>query len=239
MRWFRFYDDAINDPKVQRLAPNLFKTWVNLLCLASKSGGKLPSDDDIAFLLRVSVQDAAQQLQDLILAGLIDIGPRGERVPHNWLERQYASDSSAERTRKYRTKLKEKTCDVTGDGEVTVQSQTQSQNREESQGLLHNQASAKAKTEGIDSGFGKGKVEEGIVRRARDLDVPVDEYLATMLAAGAKIKKPAGYFVKCCIEHLRTKIPTKKIPDKIMNDAIYWGDEKAKGQIISALLEVV
>ena len=48
-RWFRFYDEALDDPKVQRLAPHLFKTWINLLCLASKEDGTMPSNDDIAF----------------------------------------------------------------------------------------------------------------------------------------------------------------------------------------------
>ena len=55
-RWFRFYDEALDDPKVQRLAPHLFKTWINLLCLASKEDGTMPSNDDIAFRLRISVQ---------------------------------------------------------------------------------------------------------------------------------------------------------------------------------------
>ena len=62
----------LDDPKVQRLSPTLFRAWVNLLCLASASDGKLPSIDDIAFKLRVSVQDAQQHIDELILAGLLD-----------------------------------------------------------------------------------------------------------------------------------------------------------------------
>lgn len=119
MTWFRFYHEALDDPKVQRLTPTLFKAWVNLLCLAARKGGKLPSVDDIAFSLRVSVNDAQQQVDELILAGLLDIGPKGDVTPHNWQGRQYKSDSSAERTRKYRERLKKKAsdvgCDVTCD----------------------------------------------------------------------------------------------------------------------------
>ncbi len=126
-RWFRFYDEALDDPKVQRLPPHLFKTWINLLSLASKCDGILPSVDDVAFRLRLSVQDAEQHLSDLVLAGLIDIERNGQRTPHNWQHRQYASDSSAERTRKYRERNKKNTCDVTGDVTVTVQKQIQSQ----------------------------------------------------------------------------------------------------------------
>ena len=33
MNWFRFYHGALHDPKVQSLRPELFKFWVNLLCL--------------------------------------------------------------------------------------------------------------------------------------------------------------------------------------------------------------
>lgn len=131
-RWFRFYDEALDDPKVQRLAPHLFKTWINLLCLASKEDGTMPSNDDIAFRLRISVQDAAQQIDDLTLAGLIDIRPDGKREPHGWSARQYASDSSAERTRKYRKRLKEKPRDVTCDVTVTLQKQNRTDSEKES-----------------------------------------------------------------------------------------------------------
>ena len=109
--WFRFYAEAIDDPKVQRLAPNLFKTWVNLLCIASQSGGILPSIDDIAFRLRMSVHDAEQQISDLILAGLIDITDAG-RSPHNWSGRQFQSDCSTERVRKHRRNKVETQCNV-------------------------------------------------------------------------------------------------------------------------------
>ena len=35
-QWLRLYDDVLDDPEVQRLPPDLFKHWVNLLCLANK-----------------------------------------------------------------------------------------------------------------------------------------------------------------------------------------------------------
>ena len=52
-RWFRFYDGALNDAKVQRLPAPLFKAWVNLLCLASMHDGVLPPVADISFSLRI------------------------------------------------------------------------------------------------------------------------------------------------------------------------------------------
>jgi hypothetical protein len=33
--WFRVYDDVVDDPKVQRLEPSLFKALINLWCLTS------------------------------------------------------------------------------------------------------------------------------------------------------------------------------------------------------------
>lgn len=106
LTWFRFYNEALDDPKVQRLTPTLFKTWVNLLCLASQADGSLPSSDDIAFRLRMSANDAASQIDELTLIGLIDITPDGKRTPHNWHGRQFASDhgdrTAADRMRRYR-----------------------------------------------------------------------------------------------------------------------------------------
>jgi hypothetical protein len=101
-RWFRFYSETLNDPKVQRLPAQHFKTWVNLLCLAGSNGGKLPRRDDIAFQLRMSDHDAQIQIDELIGVGLIDIAADGSLEPHNWKGRQYISDCSTERVRKYR-----------------------------------------------------------------------------------------------------------------------------------------
>jgi hypothetical protein len=125
MKWFRFYGEALDDPKVQRLPAHLFKTWANLLCIASQGGGKLPSDDDIAFRLRMSVHDAASNLDDLILAGLIDIDAKGVRRPHNWEKRQYVSDTSTGRVRKHRKRKKI----ATGNSDETFQETPPEQNR--------------------------------------------------------------------------------------------------------------
>ena len=101
MRWFRFYDDVVNDPKVQNIAPPLFKSWVNLLCLASKYDGRLPPIRDIAFALRIAPGKAETIIQALVNAGLIDRDDAGLR-PHNWAGRQRTGDDSAERQKRYR-----------------------------------------------------------------------------------------------------------------------------------------
>lgn len=82
-RWFRFHAEAINDPKVQRLEPRLFKTWVNLLCLACQHEGKLPKIPDIAFAMRREVSAVESDLRALGNADFLDV-EHGVLRPHNW-----------------------------------------------------------------------------------------------------------------------------------------------------------
>jgi hypothetical protein len=98
------YDEILDDPKVQLLSPELFRTWVNLLALACRNDGVLPPVGTVSFALRISTHDAQSRIDDLILAGLIDIRPDSRLQPHNWPNRQFTSDSSTERVRKFRAK---------------------------------------------------------------------------------------------------------------------------------------
>lgn len=99
--WFRFYEAALDDPKVQALTGEQFKGWVNLLCLAKRGNGALPPHKDIAFALRKSGSDTTKLLDFLVSAGLLD---RDETVlrPHNWNVRQYKSDVSTDRVKRFR-----------------------------------------------------------------------------------------------------------------------------------------
>jgi DNA-binding transcriptional MocR family regulator len=108
MQWFRFYSEALEDPKVQRLPPALFKTWVNLLCLASKgeSGGALPDAEDCAFALRMDLDTYSQHTAELLDRGLIDA--RDDHLAmHNWDGRQKRSDNVTARVHKYREQKKQ------------------------------------------------------------------------------------------------------------------------------------
>lgn len=102
MEWFRLYDCVLDDPKVQRLPPPLFKHWINLLCLANQSTprGTLPAVPDIAFRLRIGEDQAHDVIAQLNAAGLLDQGETLE--PHNWPNRQKRSDDSAPRVAKHR-----------------------------------------------------------------------------------------------------------------------------------------
>lgn len=112
--WFRFYNDALNDPKVQQLSPKLFKYWVNLLCIASKNDGQIPPIFDLAFCLRITEEQTISAIDTLERRGLIHKKAQGF-TPHSWEERQFKSDTSRDRTAKWRERHR----DVTRDGLVT------------------------------------------------------------------------------------------------------------------------
>lgn len=107
-RWFRMYDEILEDPKVQKLPDDLFKAWVNCLALASRHGGTLPSVPDIAFAFRMPENAVITLLDRLSNATLIDRvngGPNGWRyAPHSWAKRQYKSDTSTPRVKRFREK---------------------------------------------------------------------------------------------------------------------------------------
>jgi hypothetical protein len=106
-RWFRVYDDLVDDPKVQRLDPPLFIALINLWCLTSANGGVLPPIDEIAFKLRMKPQRAQRVLDALKAAGLFEDDQTGTH-PHNWAGRQHKSDvedpTAAERMRRHRNR---------------------------------------------------------------------------------------------------------------------------------------
>lgn len=101
MLWFRYYVEALNDPKVQLLSPELFKFWVNCLCVARQKNGLLPDVASLSFQLRMDASKAEAAVQDLITSGLLD--RNGEVLtPHNWNVRQYQSDVSTARVKRHR-----------------------------------------------------------------------------------------------------------------------------------------
>jgi hypothetical protein len=67
--WFRVYNDLVDDPKVQRLDPPLFKALINLWCLASANDGVLPPINEIAFKLRMKPEKVQRVLTELRAAG--------------------------------------------------------------------------------------------------------------------------------------------------------------------------
>ena len=101
MRWLRLYEDACTHHKLCNLSDHDFRVWVELLCLASKNDGLIPPLDLLKKVLRRRSDHLKSTLNVLIKASLIDECDSGF-IPHNWLKRQYKSDFSKERTKRWR-----------------------------------------------------------------------------------------------------------------------------------------
>jgi hypothetical protein len=102
-RWFRFYADAMRNPKVARLSDKQFRLWVELLAVASENDGLLPCLDDLRYMLNRRLDHLSTGVEQLISMGLIDRLTDGYE-PHNWSKFQYKSDTSNERVTRHRAK---------------------------------------------------------------------------------------------------------------------------------------
>ena len=102
-RWFRFYSEAIRNPKVARLTDKEFRLWVELLAVAAENDGAIPCLDDLKHLLKRRLDHLSTSVERLISMGLIDALALGYE-PHNWSKFQYKSDTSTERVHKHRAK---------------------------------------------------------------------------------------------------------------------------------------
>lgn len=100
-RWWRAYDEAVDDPKLMLLSDRAHRAWFNLMCLASVGDGRLPERKVIELKLRLSPSKTQAVLTELVEAGLIDESDDG-LTPHNWNGRQYKSDVSTERVQRFR-----------------------------------------------------------------------------------------------------------------------------------------
>jgi len=152
-RWWRAYDEAVDDPKLQRLPAELFRGWFNLCCITSQNGGSLPPISDVAFKLRLSEAKAQQIIDQLLQVGLLDETGEGCR-PHNWEKRQYKTDNddptNSVRQKRYRERHRNANSNghrngsnsVTLSGTVThpetEQRQKQKQIKDPSQGRIVN-----------------------------------------------------------------------------------------------------
>jgi len=103
--WFRAYEEFAHDPKVQMMNEADQRRLTMLFHL--RCGGHLnPSDEEVVFLLRIEMDSWLTTKQLFIEKGFIDESNR----LLNWEKRQYESDTSTERVRKYREKSKTAQC---------------------------------------------------------------------------------------------------------------------------------
>lgn len=124
MPWFRLYAEITGDPKIRRIArittwtkASVLGFWVTLLALASEgtprgaltiSEGINYETEDLADITGLEPEEITRIIQELITADMLTIGETGAWEITNWDSRQFASDNSTERVRKYRSKNPEK-----------------------------------------------------------------------------------------------------------------------------------
>ena len=108
MKWFRLYTEIIDDPKLQKLSDSEFRDFIYMMCLAceTEKDGLIPhSKEDIAWRLRRDVTSLCDALVTLEKQHIVNDNGEGIRFL-NWEKRQYKSDTSAERTKRWREKQK-------------------------------------------------------------------------------------------------------------------------------------
>lgn len=103
--WFRMYSEFANDPKVQMLSEAMQRRLIMLFCLRCSDVTVTASDEEIAFQLRISDAELQETKAVFIAKGFVT---KTWEIK-NWDKRQFASDSSAERTRAYRAKKRDVT----------------------------------------------------------------------------------------------------------------------------------
>jgi uncharacterized phage protein (TIGR02220 family) len=106
MKWFRLYDEILDDPKMMALSAKEFQTWILLLCLANRETagkrGEICRDfATISRQLHGENRTISQILKRFIELGLIQENGKSIRIV-NWDKRQFKSDDVLQRVKRYR-----------------------------------------------------------------------------------------------------------------------------------------
>jgi hypothetical protein len=99
-KWFRFHTEFSKDPKVQSMSEALQRRLVMLFCLECSGELAVLSKEEIAFFLRINDETLHETFQLFQDKGFLDENLRIK----NWKKRQYASDTSTDRVKKFREK---------------------------------------------------------------------------------------------------------------------------------------
>lgn len=102
--WFRMYAEFASDAKVQMMSEAMQRRLLMVFCLRCSDVTVTLSDDEIAFQMRISADELAETKALFVRKGFIDSAWN----VLNWEKRQFASDSSAARTRAYRDRQRDK-----------------------------------------------------------------------------------------------------------------------------------
>jgi len=104
--WVKLYHEVLHDPKMGRLTDNLWRRVIEMILLAGENGGTgdLPPVMDMAWTLRLSVEELEANLLQLEKFDIVAQTPTGWNVTH-YTKRQ-APIESTERVKSYRERVK-------------------------------------------------------------------------------------------------------------------------------------
>lgn len=120
-RWFRLYSEWRTNRKVQRLDETLQRRYIMFLCLECDEVLAGAKDEDLAWELRITLEELKETKKILNAVGLLDRGR-----PHDWQSRQFKSDSSTERVQKHRMAQDETLQKRSSNGGVTPRARSES-----------------------------------------------------------------------------------------------------------------
>lgn len=193
MDWFRFHTKTLESKKAQALSGNLFKAWVNLLCIARIFDGVIPPIAEVAFRLRCSEKQASCWIKELLKYHLLDETAEGEIVPHDWDEHQKVSDDAARRKREQRAKRRvDKSRDTVGTCPVVEQTraeQTRTEQTRTEQTTAEREPPISETVGELPIAHEHPEFKREIIERFPDTDTPmllsiIDKSVQAILSAG-------------------------------------------------------
>lgn len=116
MKWFRVYNEILDDPKVSKMDGETFKIFIFLLALASeqeKNGKICMSVGDISWRIRIPKKRLLVSISYMENNGIIKTDSETSIILVNWEKRQFSSDNVGERVKRYREKQSNVVCNVT------------------------------------------------------------------------------------------------------------------------------
>jgi hypothetical protein len=96
--WYRMYAEFATDPKVQSMSESMQRRLTMLFCLHCDDALTKLTDEEVAFSLRITALETAKTKQLFADKGFISDG----WVLCNWDKRQYRSDVSTGRVKRFR-----------------------------------------------------------------------------------------------------------------------------------------
>lgn len=119
--YIKLFHEILHDPKMGRLTDNLWRRVIEVFLLAGENGhnGNLPSIENMAWELRLSIEELESNLQTLAKYDIVSLTPDGWHVTH--FEKRQAAIGGKERVSAHRNRAKKQAyyADETGEEQLS------------------------------------------------------------------------------------------------------------------------